>query len=400
MITRKLYWADAYRRHFTARVLHIATGDHPHIILNRSLFYPTGGGQPHDTGTLDEARVLDVIALDDAILHIVDHLPARSDDLHGRIDWQRRWYHMQQHSGQHLLSAVCETHLQRPTIGFHLSDQSLTIDLPGPVPAEAELAEIMAHTQAIIHEDRPIRSHIFSPQQALALDLRKTPDVHGPVRIVEIEGTDRCACGGTHVHSTAAIGSIVISKAERRGDQTRLHFVCGNRAVDDHLRLLAVTQQLGDQLTTGLDALPAAVASLQSDLQQAQRSLRNAQNQLAQNTAVALWSNAPRMQGIRLIRHALDDADPKSLDRLAGQLTTQGNCIALLAWQGPRPRWMIARSVDVAFDLSRLTPLIRAQQAVKGGGSAHTLQGGASSSQTLQELFDILIQYLTEHLSA
>ncbi len=396
MLTRKLYWADPYRQHFTARVLHIRHGDHPAVILNRTLFYPTGGGQPHDTGSLGEARVLDVIAEDGEILHVLDRLPEGQDELHGAIDWPRRWDHMQQHSGQHVLSALIEAHLQRPTIGFHLSEQSLTIDLPGPPPGGQELAEIIDRCQAIIAEDRPISSRLLDPQQAQVPGLRKQPDVNGPLRVVEIADLDRCACGGTHVRSTAAIGAIIVTKVERRGDQTRLHFLCGQRAWADYRRRLRITHQLGEQLTTGIDALPDAVGSLQDELKQAHRRLRNLQSQLARSMAQTLWAKAPRVQGLRLIRHVISDADAKNLGRLAGELTAQGQCLVMLALDAPRPRWMITRSADVDLDLSRFLPLIRAQADIKGGGNAHTVQGGAGSLSAIQALFDVLSSELRQ----
>ena len=221
--TRKLYWADPYRRQFTARVLARHPGPRPSLALNRTLFYPEGGGQPHDLGQLGGAQVLAVNSEQDLIHHYVDHLPT-ADEVSGEIDWPRRWDHMQQHSGQHLLSAACLDLLDRPTIGFHLSPDSVTIDLPGSPPPAAALDQVLDFTQAIIAENRPITSAIYPAEAIPSLPLRKPPTVYGPVRVVEIADIDWSACGGTHVAATAAIGSVIITRVERRGADTRIHF--------------------------------------------------------------------------------------------------------------------------------------------------------------------------------
>ncbi|NOZ73202.1 MAG: alanyl-tRNA editing protein [Chloroflexi bacterium] len=397
LATRKLYWADAYRRHFTAQILTFDKGDHTRLVLNRTLFYPTGGGQPHDTGLLGGAQVLDVVAEQGAIVHVLDAPPSSLHEVRGEIDWPRRWDHMQQHSGQHLLSAAFLAELERPTIGFHLSSESLTIDLAGSPPTSAEIRRVLDLTQAIIAEDRPITSRIISSPPA-DLDLRKMPPVEGAMRIVEIADFDRCACGGTHVHSTAAIGSIIITRLERRGDETRIHFLCGQRAYDDHRRRLAVTQALTAQLTTGLDELPASVATLRHDLKQSQRALRNSQARLLQATATALWAAAPSYSGIKVIRHNVENEDPKALVRLARHLTERGQCLVLLAWPGERPRWIITRSEGVDLDLQQLLPLIRSHENIRGGGSNHTLQGGAVDFSALDHLLDALQTVLIEQL--
>jgi len=393
--TRKLFWADPYRRRFTAQVVAREEGERPSITLNRTLFYPTGGGQPHDTGRLAGARVLAVEQKNGRVQHFVDRLPPETPEISGEIDWPRRWDHMQQHSGQHLLSAAFLDLLGRPTIGFHLSADSITIDLPGSPPTTTELERALAFTQAVISEDRLIKSGVFPASEAAKLPLRKAPTVVGPVRVVEIEGIDWSACGGTHVRSTAAIGSIAITRLERRGEQTRVHFLCGERAQADHRQRLAITQALGDVLTTGLPELPAAVARLQEELKSSQRALRKSKAQLAQAEAAQLWQDAPQFAGVRLVRRTLSDDDPKALNQLLSNLTERAGTIALLGWSGQRPRWAAGRSASLSFDLRELLPTIREIPGARGGGSPHLIQGGASDASTLETILDTLATQLT-----
>ena len=253
----------------------------------------------------------------------------------------------------------------------------------------------MVFTQTIIAEDRPIKSAIFPASDAAKLPLRKTPTVVGPVRVVEIDGIDWSACGGTHVRSTAAIGSIAITRLERRGEQTRVHFICGKRAQADYRQRLAVTQALGDSLTTGLAEIPAAVARLQEELKSSQRALRKAKSQLAQAEAIQLWQDAPQFSDIRLVRHTLTGDDPKALNQLLGSLTDHPDTIAVLGWAGQRPRWAAGRSAALNLDLQQLLPTIRAIPGARGGGSPHLIQGGAPDGPTLETILDTLTAQLT-----
>ena len=393
--TRKIFWADPYRRRFTAQVLERHEGERPSIVLNRTLFYPTGGGQPHDSGRLGDVRVLAVEQQNGRIQHFVDHWPSDDEEITGEIDWPKRLDHMQQHSGQHLLSAAFLDLLGRPTVGFHLSADSVTIDIPGSAPAAAELDQVLAFTQTIISEDRPIKSAVLPASEAAKMPLRKAPTVTGPVRVVEIEDIDWSACGGTHVRSTAAIGSIAVTRLERRGDQTRVHFLCGERAQVDYRQRLAVTQTLGDYLTTGLPELPAAVVRLQDELKGSQRALRKAKAQLAEAEAEQLWRNALQINAIRLVRHNIQGDDPKALNQLLSRLTDYPNTVAVLGYSGQRPRWATGRSASLSLDLKQLLPTVQAIPGARGGGSPQLIQGGTPDASTLETVLDSLETSIT-----
>ncbi len=398
--TRKLYWADPFRTQFTARVVACEPGDRPAVILNRTLFYPLGGGQPHDTGRLGGAAVVDVQARDEQIVHYVEHLPDMEREITGEIDWPRRWDHMQQHSGQHLLSASFLARLERPTIGFHLSAETVTIDLPGLPPDRAQVDDVLGCAAAIIAENRPITSYLV-PQDAIAsVPLRKAPTVTGPVRVVEIQNFDWSACGGTHVSSTAAIGAITITRLEKRGDSTRVYFVCGDRAAADHRRRLRVTQTLTEQLTTGLDELPAAFERMREENDRSQKSLRQLEAQLTAAEAVRLWNEASPIGEYRLVCDLLPTGDPAALRRLHASLLALEGCIAILGAPGNPSRWAAGRSAGIDLDLRRLVPIARGLHGVQGGGSADLIQGSIADAAHLPLLLETLRTALGESLDA
>jgi len=394
--TRKLYWADAYRRRFTARVVERREGRRPAVALNRTLFYPTGGGQPHDTGRLGEARVLDVVEENGVIYHILDADPGHADELAGEIDWPRRWDHMQQHSGQHLLSAAFLTLLDRPTIGFHLSPDSVTIDLPGPPPDAQDAARVLDFVQAVMAEDRPIHSYQVDEEDIDAIPLRKKPAVSGRVRVVEIENLDWSACGGTHVRSTAQIGSLIITRLERRGANTRVHFLCGGRAHRDHRRRLDVTRRLMDILTTGLEDLPAAVEQRRDEALNVQKKLRRLEKRLMELEAAALLTQAKPIGRARFVERRVMSDDANAMQKLMRGLLAHENVVALLSWQGGQTRWSLGHSLGSDLDLRQLMPALRDIPGVRGGGGPDLIQGVAADQETIQQIKSHLLAWLAE----
>ncbi len=385
--TQKLYWQDPYRKTFVARVVQrLEQNGQPGVILNRTCFYPTGGGQPHDTGVIEGIPVVDVTLGDDGqIRHwLASPLPEDLDEVHGEIDWDRRFDFMQQHSGQHVLSAAFQDVLYRPTIGFHLSENSVTIDLPGPPPDEAAVNQVLDVVQRIIAEARPITWKEYPLEEALRLPLRKPPRVAGPIRVVEIQGVDWSACGGTHVRNTAEIGHLVITRLERRGDQTRVHFMAGGRAYRDHLARIAITRDLMARLSTQLDDLPAAVDRLLTQVKESQRTVRQARELLTRAEAQRLIAEAPQTGGVDVVYHIMDEDTPWSMDELMKMLLSFPSVVALIGrMEKGRPRWMAGRSHNVPMDMLENLAEVQETFDVKGGGSTDLIQGVAPDFDTL-----------------
>ena len=393
--TTKLYWQDPYRTAFTARVLHrLEVDGRPGVILNRTCFYPTGGGQPHDTGALAGVPVVDVTS-DEAgrIIHWLQApLPDDLEEAHGEIDWPRRFDFMQQHSGQHLLSAAFQDQLYRPTIGFHLSESSVTIDLPGPPPDDEATARVLDAVQSAIAEARPITARLYPLEEAIRLPLRKPPTVDGKVRVVEIQGLDWSACGGTHVRNTAEIGHVVITRMERRGDQTRVHFLAGRRAARDHMARIRVTRELTARLSTSLDDLPAAIERLQDQVKQSQRAVRQARELLTRAEAQRLIAEAPHTGGVGVVYHILEPNELWDLESLVKMLISFPSVVAVLgSMEGGRARWIAGRSENVPMNmLDNLAELKETFAGVQGGGSHDLIQGVAPDYDTLTKALHLL----------
>jgi alanyl-tRNA synthetase len=263
MPTRRLYYDDSYQREFTAQVLSSEPELHGTTpawatLLDCTAFYPTSGGQPNDLGKLGDATVLDVVDDAEDIIHIIDRqVPIGS--IAGCIDWPRRFDHMQQHTGQHLLSAMFHERYGRPTVSFHLGADICTIDLRGPQPTDEILEGAERAANQVISEDRPITTRYGTAEQFAELGVRKDVQRSGILRALEIEGADLQPCGGTHVKSTAQIGIILVRRITKMRQDWRVEFVCGRRAARVARNDFQLLQRAAEALSCAPDDVPAAV---------------------------------------------------------------------------------------------------------------------------------------------
>src|SRR5262245_3563318 len=267
-MTTRLYYDDAMARTFEATV----TGCEPAgggsrfaVTLDRTAFYPTSGGQPFDTGRLGSQAVIEVLDEDDTIQHLVDGPLDIGARVRGEIDWSRRFDHMQQHTGQHILSAAFDRRFGVRTVSFHLGADAATIDLAREV-TPAEIARAEADANQVVWENQPVTIRFVTEEEAAALPLRKEPVRTGRLRLVEIDGVDLSACGGTHVPDTGRIGQIAVAGWERFKGATRLTFLCGGRALRSHGRLRDLVVGATRTLSVGAAELPAAIERMQTEL--------------------------------------------------------------------------------------------------------------------------------------
>src|SRR5512136_2827484 len=259
-MTERLYYQYATCKTFTARIVERLTHDgRLEVVLDRTAFYPTGGGEPNDRGKLGNALVVGVIErdTDSAVLHVLD-LPADAgtfgqlgDEVSGELDWSRRFDLMQQHTGQHILSQAFIAVADADTIGFHLTDDTLTIDLDKKnlQPGDVDRAEDLANQ--VVFEDRPVTTRFVTAAELAQMPLRKPPKVESNIRIVQVEGFDWSPCGGTHVARTGQIGLVKIVKTERMSAGTRVEFRCGRRALADYSRKNQIITQVAGVLSVG-----------------------------------------------------------------------------------------------------------------------------------------------------
>jgi alanyl-tRNA synthetase len=347
----RAYYTDSYTTRFDAAITAAETVDGcPAVLLDRSYFYPTSGGQPHDTGILRRgeavAHVVDVIEResDGAVFHVLD-VPLGPGPVTGEIDWLRRFDHMQHHTGQHIFSAAFVRVAGAETIGFHLSPQSVTIDLDRPdLSAAVEAAEALANE--IVWSDRPVTAREVSAAEAATLPLRKTPARDGRLRLIDVDGFDLTACGGTHVARTGEVGVIKVVKTERRGAAARVEFLCGGRALADYRAKHEVIRGLGAALTTGAADLLPAVARLQEEAKGVRAELWLREEALLRLEAERLLAGAEPLGEARLVTAVFTGREPDEMRRLGNLLAEAGRTVALLGLAGERAYLVFCRSAD------------------------------------------------------
>ena len=397
MMTDRLYYANSYLTHFTARVVERLTWDgHPAVVLDRTAFYPTSGGQPSDRGHLCGVPVLgaEVREPDGAIVHILA-APLPDDEVTGEIDWPRRFDHMQQHTGQHLLSAACEQLLDAETVSFHLGAEVSTIDLNVPRLSRQALEEVEERVNRVIWEDRPVRAYFVRPEDVATLPLRRTPQVEGSIRLVEVAGEeggrpfDLNPCGGTHVARTGEIGLLKVLRLDYRGPETRVEFVCGGRALRDYRLKNGVLQNLAAMLTVGYWELPEAVGRLQEEAKAARREARSLRERLVEVEAARLAETAVSVGPLRVARAVEENWDPADLRVLAQKVAAYPGTVALVASVGgERVHLCVACAEGVPADATALLRAIAEPLGGKGGGQARFAQGSApaASRQRVEEI--------------
>lgn len=387
MSTKRLYYTDSYTMTFEAALIERTTyNDAPAVVLDRSYFYPTSGGQPHDTGTLNAVPVVDVIVreADEIVLHVLGGSLADAR-VTGQIDWARRFDHMRHHTGQHILSQAFVVLAQAETVGFHMSPDSITIDLDKPTlkPAQIDAAEDLANQ--IIAENRPVRAWFPTEAELSDLPLRKVPKGVSNLRVVHIEGFDATACGGTHVAHTGEIGIIKVLRADKRGDTLRIEFRCGERALRDYREKNTLVNQLAAELTTGYWEVPAALQKLREENKALRRDLRALSTTLLEHEAERLWQTADQAGGFRLIVQAFENRDAGDVRQMVQTMVAHPATIALCGIAGEKAHLIAARSDDLAHDMvSVLMAGLAVWGVERGGGRPSLAQGGGAAASLAQ----------------
>jgi alanyl-tRNA synthetase len=384
MKTQRIYYDDAFEREFTARVLYCEllppdvnsgiTAQVLGLVLDRTAFYPTSGGQPHDLGKIGDANVLDVRDDGEEIIHIVDRRPD-SPEVLGCINWPRRFDHMQQHSGQHLLSAMFQERHGRATVSFHLGADLCTIDLRGPEPSDEILEGAERAANKIIFEDRPLTVRYGTAEDFRELGVRKEVNRDGILRAIEIEGADVQPCGGTHVKSTGQIGTLLVRRCAKMRQDWRVEFACGSRAEriarQDFQRLRAAAEKLSCPPEELVLAAERAVSERDSHF----RRTRTLLQRLAElEAAQALAAAAPSSVGIRVVLRVFDDAEPDFLGFFATHIAKTENAIALLAGVSSG-NVLFAQHPSAARDMNAVLKQVLGKVAGKGGGTRDFARG-------------------------
>jgi alanyl-tRNA synthetase len=400
-MTDRLYYTDPYNREFDATIARVDEREGRTLVtLDRTSFYPTSGGQPFDTGTLGDRRVVDVFDDDDgSIAHVIEdvgadlgrprteHAPPLHEGqlVHGVIDWPRRFDHMQQHTGQHVLSAAFDRLFGVRTVSFHLGAAVSTIDLARELTAR-DIAAAETEANRVVWENRPVTIRYADAEDASRIPLRKEPKRGGTLRLIDVEAWDLSACGGTHVTRTGAIGVIAVGSWERFKGGQRLEFFCGGRALDRFRSLRDAASAATALLSVSAEAVPRAIERLHADAKEQKRAIAGLQTQLARYRAEELAASAEVTDRGRLVARAID-ADANGLKALASAIVAAPGYAVVLVSTSVPALVVVARSAGVNIEANQILASLTARFGGRGGGKPELAQGGGLNASP-QEILD------------
>lgn len=392
--TARLYYQDSRLLEFDAHVVDLIERDNGRVavVLDRTAFYPTGGGQPNDTGTLAEARVIDCIDAEEVgVLHVIQGpTPEIGDTVHGRVDWLRRLDHMQQHTGQHILSAALVRLFDAPTHSFRVLEHECEIDVALDEPSDERIERAVDLANQIIWESRPISVRHTTSEAAARLPLRKEPAREGELRLIEIDEFDLTPCGGTHAKSTGEVGVIAVRSWERAKGLTRIQFMAGLRLLADYRKANTTGNEIAEFFSAGREDAPELVRKIIEDNKKLTRRVRELGDmacrvearELLNESGLETSDRAPD----RIIATVFSDRDADSLKHLALALIAHPHVVAFLGSRdGDTARLVFARSTDAGGDMNAL--MRKACEAIdgRGGGKPDMAQGGGKNVKKLSE---------------
>lgn len=398
--TERLYYSDSHLIEFDALVTEKTdrVSGWTAVTLDRTAFYPTGGGQPSDTGTLAGVRVVECIDDEEnGVLHVIQgRAPEVGATVNGRIDWPRRLDHIQQHTGQHILSQAFISLYNAPTRSFRVLNDSCEIDVELKNPTNEIIERAVELANNVIWEDRQITIKSVTAEEAARLPLRKDPAREGELRLIEIEGFDLTPCGGTHAYRTGEVGMIAVRSWERAKGLTRIEFAAGTRALADYRRANRTARAVAALFSASRDDSAKLTAHMLEENKELRHRVRALEAVAATVEAEDLWQKTqPAPDGIRIVAQTLDGRDPESLKHLALALISRPGTIALLGSRDKEmARLVFARSEDAPGDMNALMREACALLDGRGGGKPDLAQGGGTNVTRLLQVIEDCKQML------
>jgi alanyl-tRNA synthetase len=394
--TKRLYFEDPYRTEFEALVIERLTYQgQPALILDRTCFYPEGGGQPADRGTLNGIAVVHVIEEQSQILHVLEK-GISGNKVKGKIEWPRRFDHMQQHAGQHVLSQ-CFVQLQEAeTRSFHLGEKASTLEIDLRNIDEEEIERIERLANEIVFRDKEIKTRFFREEEIGSVPLRRPPQKQGEIRVVEVAEFDYTACGGTHPHRTGEIGLIKILRWDRIRDNVRLEFLCGGRALEDYIRKNRDLRELSNRLTVDDKEILGAYEKLVFDLKIQKKANRRLLEGLVRYEAEEIIGKARD----KIIQEIFKEKTPEEVRSLALAIIRKGDFVVLFGVRGgERVHIFLARSENLDMDLRELVPLVSPLIDGKGGGRPSLVEIAGEKKENLGAALEKAYTYLSSKKS-
>jgi len=384
MTTERLYYNDCYLQEFAAQVVDRAD-DGRRVYLDRTAFYPTSGGQPFDLGTIGGIAVKEIVDEEDRIAHVLE-APLAKTEVEGRIDWSRRFDHMQQHTGQHLLSAVLVELYDITTVSFHMGAVTSTIDVATPSLDPKRLERVEERSAQIVWEARPVT--ISYEDSSADLGLRKASARTGTLRIVAIDSLDRSACGGTHVRSTSEIGPILLRKLEKIRGNTRVEFVCGMRAIKQARQDYRTLAEISRIVSVPFEDTPALVQAQVDKAKALEKNLARVAAELAQREGRELYAAAePDAAGVR---RATEHGPIDEVMRARAQAFASGSKAVFLAISENPPSVLLAASSDSGIHAGDRVKAAVTAAGGRGGGNQAIAQGSVPAEKLEAVIKDVL----------
>jgi alanyl-tRNA synthetase len=393
--TKRLYLENPYQVEFEAQVLEKVTWEQkPALILDQTCFYPESGGQPCDKGMINGIEVIKVIEDEARIIHILAEgiSPAK---ITGKIDWQTRFDHMQQHSGQHILSQSFHELLGAETLSFHLGEAISTLEMDLRKISEEEVENIERRANEIVFEDREIKCYFIPEEKIESVPLRRPPKKKGLIRVVEVSDFDFSACGGTHVRRAGEIGLIKILRLERIRNNIRFEFICGNRALEDYLRKNRILRELSTRFTVNEGEILSTVEKLSSDLKSQKRKRKKMQEKIAQYEAQEIIQKAKG----RIIKEIFVDKTPEEVRFLVLNIIRKGDFVVLFGLKGEEKGHIIlACSENINIDMREIVPLVSPLIKGKGGGSSSLVEVAGEEIENLEQALERAFEFVKKKM--
>ena len=407
-MTTRLYYHDSFLYDFDAEVREATENPRPALVLERTAFYPTSGGQIFDTGWIlagdpnhpTKLRVTEVADAEDGkVVHYLE-APVKNVQpgtrVRGQIDAARRRDHMQQHSGQHVLSAAFVRLFNAPTVSFHMADDYCSIDLDAPTLAKEQVESAERLANEIILENRAVQVRFVTCDEAANLGLRKLPPAErDELRLIDIRDFDLSACGGTHVAQTGQIGCVLLRKVEKVRQGWRVEFVAGQRAVATARRDFTALTEAAALFSAHIYDVPQQVRKSREEIRVLRRQREQSQEELAAAQAATLLAETSETNGRKFVVRNFTDRDLNFIKMLAQKLVRLSfNAVALLATTSPQPSLVFAQSAGQPFDMGALMKETVATMGGRGGGSKDMAQGGVASGEGLDPKLSGIAQKL------
>jgi len=393
--TKRLYLDDPYQVEFEAQIVEKGMREQkPAVILDQTCFYPESGGQPHDKGWVDGIEVLKVFEEEGRIVHILEK-DVEAESIKGKIDRETRFDHMQQHSGQHILSQCFHELLEAETLSFHLGEDVSTLEMDLRKVSDEDVERMEKRANQVVFQDREVKTHSLPEDKIGTLPLRRPPKKKGIIRVVEVSDFDYSACGGTHVRRTGEVGLIKILRWERIRDNIRFEFVCGNRALQDYTLKNRILRDLSNRLTVHEQEVPSSIERLFSDLKSQKTAIKKMREKVAQHEAQEFIQNA---EG-KIIKKIFQEKTHEEMRFLALNIIRKGDFVVLFGLkEKERGLLILACSEKLNIDMRELVPLVSPLINGKGGGNPSLLELVGESSENIDKALEKAQQFIEKKI--